>query len=368
MADLILGQQEHKPVLCKLIPGPIVRQRWVAQSNYLNSVSIEFGTYCKRIQSIIKLSILDSNATILFSNTFNTESFKDNEMTEFKVGVELAKDKAYWLEIVCTKGNYDLGVALKKAEKPEANSLYIDNTVENGFELTCSFSFKMNSRKNFESGLVSIVVPCWNSSRYLEETLKSIQNQSYNNIETVVVDDGSSDFKEIAALARKYKAMTILNNVNKGAPSARNLGETLTKGEYLLFCDSDVELVPTALQCMLQTLHSNPQASWVYCNYMLGDVLKSYWEFDPTKLYRVNCFSTMSMMKHEHFPGWDESILRFQDWDMFLTMYENGLIPVYANQTLFRALDRRDGITRSGISEKEAITALKKKHLPFGEQ
>ena len=224
------------------------------------------------------------------------------------------------------------------------------------------YLYSTHKQQRFEPGLVSIIVPCWNSSSFVSATLISINAQTYNNIETIVVDDGSIDCLDTVAVAKEHNSTVICKTSNRGAPSARNIGEAVSKGEYLLFCDSDVILYPSAVEDMVQALRTSYNASWVYCNYMLGDKFMKFWPFSVERFYLINCSSTMSMIKHEHFPGWDESIKRFQDWDLFLTMFENGHVPTYVDKILFTAIDRATGISRNSISEKEAMLALTQKH------
>ena len=89
--------------------------------------------------------------------------------------------------------------------------------------------------------LVSIIMPVYNSSNYLIETIDSILNQTYDNFELIIVDDGSTDgSKDI--LNEKYsnnKKIKIFYQKNLGAPTARNTGFKKSKGELIMFFDSD---------------------------------------------------------------------------------------------------------------------------------
>jgi glycosyltransferase involved in cell wall biosynthesis len=143
----------------------------------------------------------------------------------------------------------------------------------------------------------------------------------------------------------------------------RNDGEKLSKGEYLFFCDSDVILYPNAFEVMVQKLQSNLNCSWVYCNFKWGDRVLAFAPFNRQKMFEVNCSSTMSMMKHDKFVGFDESLVKLQDWDLFLTIMKNGNIGVWENQVLFETPDRKDGITNGSIPEIKAREILRKKHV-----
>lgn len=85
--------------------------------------------------------------------------------------------------------------------------------------------------------LVSIVIPSYNAEKTIGQCLESIKNQSYPNLEVIVVDDGSKD--ETIKSVSKYNVSIIALENNYGAPHAMNVGAELAKGEYIFFLDSD---------------------------------------------------------------------------------------------------------------------------------
>lgn len=89
--------------------------------------------------------------------------------------------------------------------------------------------------------LVSVIVPVYNTSKYLRQCLDSIQFQTLKEIEIICVDDGSTDDSLLILYERALgdSRIKILTQENKGGGAARNLGMTAAKGEYLLFLDSD---------------------------------------------------------------------------------------------------------------------------------
>ena len=96
--------------------------------------------------------------------------------------------------------------------------------------------------------LVSIVIPCYNQSDLLSVAIKSCLNQTYQNIEIIVVDDGSPDNIEAALIPYKDK-ITLIEQTNKGLSEARNTGLRAAKGKFIKFLDSDDWLLP---DCILQ--------------------------------------------------------------------------------------------------------------------
>lgn len=84
---------------------------------------------------------------------------------------------------------------------------------------------------------VSVIVPVYNASRYINECINSLINQSYPNIEIIVVDDGSTD--DSLRVLQSYSSIVVLRQKNKGASAARNYGLSVATGELVQFLDAD---------------------------------------------------------------------------------------------------------------------------------
>lgn len=104
--------------------------------------------------------------------------------------------------------------------------------------------------------LISIIIPVYNVEKYLEQCIESMLNQTYRNLEIILVDDGSTDSS--ASIMRRYAEMDprIINifKENFGAPSARNRGIDIATGKYMMFFDSDDELYEDAIQNMVNNI------------------------------------------------------------------------------------------------------------------
>lgn len=87
--------------------------------------------------------------------------------------------------------------------------------------------------------LVSICIPAYNSVEYIEETINCLLNQTYQNIEIIVVDDGSKDGTEEILKKIDSPKFNYLQQLNSGASSARNKAYSISKGEFIKFLDSD---------------------------------------------------------------------------------------------------------------------------------
>lgn len=220
----------------------------------------------------------------------------------------------------------------------------------------------------YKTGLVSVIIPCYNSSDYMQVTLDSLFNQTYSNFEVIVIDDGSNQqqYDKLLAILTSFNLkLNHRNDTNKGACNARNTGEKFSSGEYLFFCDSDIRLHPDIFQKMTNVLKIFLNHSWCYCNFTVGAEIRKFEAFSLENIKRANCSSTMSMLRHVDFHGFDESLKRLQDWDLFYRLAKSGKQGIFLNEFLFAAADR-PGISKNGISFNEAITELRKKHPEIG--
>lgn len=92
-----------------------------------------------------------------------------------------------------------------------------------------------------EKPIFSIIIPCYNVEKYISKTIESALNQTFDNFELILINDGSKDkTKEIIEFYEKQdKRIKVINKVNEGVSKTRNLGIELAKGEYLYFLDGD---------------------------------------------------------------------------------------------------------------------------------
>lgn len=92
-----------------------------------------------------------------------------------------------------------------------------------------------------EQKLISVVVPIYNVEKYLEEALNSIVNQTYKNLQIILIDDGSTDQSGVLCdkYAKRDNRITVIHQKNSGAGAAKNTGLELIKGDYFSIIDSD---------------------------------------------------------------------------------------------------------------------------------
>lgn len=144
----------------------------------------------------------------------------------------------------------------------------------------------------------------------------------------------------------------------------RNMGAVKATQEFLFFCDDDVILADGCLAAMYKEIGDH---DFAYCDYLAANhptpkfLKHTARPFDVDALRRQNYISTMSLVRRSKFPGFDESIQRLQDWDMFLTMTERGSTGVYVKDAEFIAFWLDRGITSKGNWEN-SNQIVKRKH------
>ena len=201
-------------------------------------------------------------------------------------------------------------------------------------------------------GWVSVVVPTYNRSDLVLDTLESICNQSFRPIEIVVVDDGSTDdtlnvVREWAKQNDSFKTLVVrwVSQTNQGANAARNRGIEEAHGEFIAFLDSDDQWLPQKLAKQITIFRKDNAVGGVYCGmrnvdlntgekdevtpraYPEGNLLRQLLIHDVTEatsswVVRRKCF--------EQVGTFDISLPARQDWDMWIRLsakYCIGCIP-----------------------------------------
>jgi glycosyltransferase involved in cell wall biosynthesis len=119
-----------------------------------------------------------------------------------------------------------------------------------------------------KQALVSVIVPSYNASRYISETLESVLSQTYRNFEVIVVDDGSKDNTPdiVADYARRDSRIRLVNQPNSGCGAARNRGIAEASGEFIAPLDADDVWYPQKLEKQVASLERNGE-NWglTYC-------------------------------------------------------------------------------------------------------
>lgn len=145
-----------------------------------------------------------------------------------------------------------------------------------------------------EEGLVSVIMPTWNSARYVGESIESVLKQTYKNLELIITDDASSD--NTPEILREYakrdsRVRIILNRTNGGAGRSRNCSIQTARGQYIAFCDSDDRWDSAKLEKQINFMRSKDVAL-CFCPYYTCGEKNEYLGYVSAPR-RVNLFQMM---------------------------------------------------------------------------
>ncbi|NEN84310.1 glycosyltransferase [Paenibacillus elgii] len=223
-----------------------------------------------------------------------------------------------------------------------------------------------------ESPLVSVVIPCFNYGNYIKETIDSVLSSYYNNIEIIVVNDGSTDQDTIEVLQQLElnTKLKIIHQDNKGLPAARNTGIRESLGEYILPLDADDLIQPSFITKGVWLLEKESTIGFVYSLVQLFGEVNELWiteSFDPDILLHHNYIPATALYRKkmwEQIGGYDESMtIGYEDWEFWIRSFSFGWKGRRINEALF--LYRKHGVSMlsdSRLRHNEIVSYIKEKH------
>lgn len=155
-----------------------------------------------------------------------------------------------------------------------------------------------------EQPLVSVIMPVYNGSKTLQRAIDSVLNQTYKNLELVIIDDGSIDNSAEIIKAIDDQRIRFIQQQNQGAAASRNNGFKQSTGEFITFLDTDDLWLPQKMETELQTLSdNNARKAFVYSGYSAFNEDKRL--FNLPKLHTVsgNIFEAMLWNEGMIIPG-----------------------------------------------------------------
>ena len=173
---------------------------------------------------------------------------------------------------------------------------------------------------------ISVVIPAYNSARWIAETLESVRVQNRGDTEVIVVDDGSTD-ATAKIVERQFTEARLIRTPNQGVSHARNLGTSLAQGDYIQYLDSDDLLAEGKLQTQIETLE-NTDADIAYgdwqkltpssAGFVRGKVMAQVIEGDPEIALFADfwCPPAAYLFRRrivDRIGGWNESLPVIQD-------------------------------------------------------
>ncbi|TXF77218.1 glycosyltransferase family 2 protein [Chryseobacterium sp.] len=179
--------------------------------------------------------------------------------------------------------------------------------------------------------LVSVIIPYYHCENYISETLECIKNQTYHKTEIIIVNDGSNpDFLDKIRETSGLRNLKIIHQQNLGQSEARNNGVRNSTGNYLLFLDCDDKILPDFIERTLKILQSDKEIRIVYSKGRYFEAREGEWvlpEFEKRSFLMENCIPITALIYREDFEkagGFDKNLTFFEDWDLWISIIENG--------------------------------------------
>ena len=204
-----------------------------------------------------------------------------------------------------------------------------------------------------DAPLVSVIIPVHNGTTVLSDALTSVRQQTYQNFEVIIVDDGSNDSSHALAqeFADKDCRIKVLRQPNGGVSKARNTAIAHARGELIAFLDADDAWLPGKLAAQINLLKQEPHANLLFTDYFLwdgqNDLGRRYSNPDKfpdgdvgRRLIFFDLFGTSAVMiKREVLDVvgmFDVELSLAEDWDLWLRIAEHGLCAKGVQQPLAR--------------------------------
>ncbi|HEX2029162.1 MAG TPA: glycosyltransferase [Nitriliruptorales bacterium] len=204
---------------------------------------------------------------------------------------------------------------------------------------------------------VTVVVPCHDQGRFLDDAIRSVFEQTFTSWEIVVVDDGSTDPDTRATLDRlAWPRTRVLRQGNRGLPAARNAGIRAARGRCVVPLDADDQLEDGFLEELRDALEARPDAGYAHCwARLFGDLDAVYASrpFNPYQQLLSNGVVGCVLLRRDAWAavdGYAEDMTQGnEDWDLWLRLLADGWGQVQVRAPLFRY--RKHGVSMSVETE-----------------
>ena len=215
--------------------------------------------------------------------------------------------------------------------------------------------------------LVSIIIPTFNTGKYVKEAVDSAVNQTYKNKEIIVVDDGSTDnTREILDFYVRQEKIKYIYQENKGLAGARNTGIKAAKGEFIAFLDSDDIFLPDKIEKQAEFLENHLDCDICYCD------IWHFYDDEPNKLMKLDYkyYSGNDVFKNllkknfinpltvvmrrsavDKYGVFNEIFKRTEDWEYWVRLAWQGVKFCFLPEILAKYRMRKDSLSFNWNSE-----------------
>lgn len=225
--------------------------------------------------------------------------------------------------------------------------------------------------------MISVVIPAYNAEKTIQQTIESVLNQTFQDFEIIVINDGSTDFTLDIISGINDSRIKIFSYPNSGAAVSRNRGFDVAKGEYIALLDADDLWTSDKLEAQYNALKSHPQASVAYSWIDYIDQSGKFLQSGRHLTFNGNVYSELliqnflengsnPLIRREAFAevgGFDPSLLGGQDRDLYIRLSVNyHFVAVPLVQVFYRMSP--DSISSQIIrQEKQCVAVIEKAFL-----
>lgn len=198
---------------------------------------------------------------------------------------------------------------------------------------------------SFQTPIVSVVIPCYNDKEYIAETLQSIRQQTFQDVEIIIVDDGSNQATKELLITLVSDKVRVITQENKGLSAARNIGFKEANGEFVLTIDSDDTVDPTFLEKALVILNKNKSIGAVSSHVSIFENDHQFIAIHTPNGGRVKdflfdnnsvSFALIRKQAWQEIGGYDEKMRNgFEDWEFWIAITKKGWEIAMIEQLLF---------------------------------
>jgi glycosyltransferase involved in cell wall biosynthesis len=211
---------------------------------------------------------------------------------------------------------------------------------------------------------VSVVIPACDAERFVGEAIESCLAQTYPQVETIVVDDGSGD--RTAAVASEFEGITLIRQENRGVAAARNAGVAAGTGELVAFLDADDAMLPRRLEVQVGHLLANPEIGYVLAmqeTFVEDGAPLPFWaRGEAPTIYPMSM--VMSRRLFEEMGGFAEELLGGNDdADLLMRLSEADVPFARLPDVLVRRRIHATNLTQDEAQAKTAVFELFKRRI-----
>ena len=215
---------------------------------------------------------------------------------------------------------------------------------------------------------VSIIIPCYNSGKILDRAVSSALNQTWENFEVIIINDGSNDKVTLNHLS-KMRGVKVVSQSNQGLSSARNTGIENATGNFVLFLDTDDYMRSDAVEIMMKKVKTF-ESSYAFCDTYLqgnktGTRVKYYNFFEQLFINHISYFILINKDIIKKVGAYDVKMkYGYEDWELNIRLAKNGFFPIRIEEFLFFYNVSSTGMLNSISKTRhmQIFNYIKKKH------